>query len=33
MLKFRMMTDWVTYYEGWYVTDLSLNGVLLDNAG
>jgi hypothetical protein len=32
MLKFRMMTDPFTHYEGWYVTDLSLNGVLLDNA-
>jgi hypothetical protein len=32
MLKFRMMTDPYTHYEGWYVTDLSLNGVLLDNA-
>jgi hypothetical protein len=32
MLKFRMMTDPYTHYEGWYVTDLSLNDVLLDNA-
>ena len=32
MLKFRMMTDPFTHYEGWYVTDLSLNNVLLDNA-
>jgi immune inhibitor A len=32
MLKFRMMTDPYTHDEGWYVTDLSLNGALLDNA-
>jgi hypothetical protein len=32
MLKFRMMTDPFTHDEGWYVTDLSLNDVLLDNA-
>ncbi len=32
MLKFRAMTDPAVHYDGWFVTDLSLNGVLLDNA-
>ncbi len=32
MLKFRAMNDPYVNYEGWYVTDLTLNGVLLDNA-
>jgi hypothetical protein len=32
MLKFRAMSDPYVHYDGWWVTDLTLNGVLLDNA-
>jgi hypothetical protein len=32
MLKFRYMTDWGTYYEGWYVDDVYINDELIDNG-
>ncbi|MFX1514132.1 MAG: hypothetical protein ACFFCQ_16265 [Promethearchaeota archaeon] len=30
LIGFRYMTDWFTTYEGWYVTEVSVDGVPLD---
>jgi hypothetical protein len=32
MLNFRYMTDWATYYEGWYVDNVYINEKLIDNG-
>lgn len=32
MLRFRYMTDWATLYPGWWVDNIAINGVTIDNA-
>ncbi|UYP44864.1 hypothetical protein NEF87_001149 [Candidatus Lokiarchaeum ossiferum] len=32
MLAFRYMTDWGTEEEGWYVDNIAINGVIIDDA-
>jgi immune inhibitor A len=31
-IQFRYMTDWGTYGEGWFIDNVALNGVIVDNA-
>ena len=33
LLQFRYMTDWAFQLPGWWVDDIKLNGILLDDAG
>jgi hypothetical protein len=32
LLRFRYMTDWSTLWEGWYVDNIAINGVVIDDA-
>lgn len=32
LLAFRYMTDWATYYEGWYIDNVYLDGVLVSDG-
>lgn len=32
LLRFRYMTDWILSLSGWYIDNIRLNGVLLDDA-
>ncbi len=31
-VRIRMMTDWALSYEGWYIDNIRLNGILIDDA-
>ncbi|MDD1770731.1 MAG: immune inhibitor A [Methanomassiliicoccales archaeon] len=32
MLQFRELTDWSTNYDGWYIKNVTVNDVVIDNA-